>query len=174
MFAEFFTQMHWSVIMLLCISLVLLIVEAVLPGFGVCGISGIVAGIAAVVCEAVFTKSVFYVFFLILIVLVIFTLMFVIFSYALRRGPLKKTPLVESKSALPENYGKNEEFEKLIGKNGEVISACKPVGKAVIEGKQYTVSAKNGTINEGEKIRVCEIKNNTIKVELIKGGKDDE
>ena len=78
-FAEFFTQMHWSVIVLLATALIFLIVELIVPGFGVWGISGIVCGIAAVVCEAIFTKSLFDVFFMIFLVLVVFTIMFALF-----------------------------------------------------------------------------------------------
>ena len=116
-FAEFFTQMHWAVIMLLAISLVLLIIEAVIPGFGVCGISGIAAGIAAVVCEAVFTKSLFDVFFLIFIILVVFTILFIIFSHSFSKGLLKKTPLVEDGTAIPKDYGKNKKLDLLVGKD---------------------------------------------------------
>lgn len=171
-FVEFFTQMHWSVIALLAACLVLLIIEGVVPGFGFWGISGIVAGIAAVVCEAIFTKSVFNVFFLIFLILVIFTVLFVIFSHSFSKGFLKKTPLVEDKSALPENYGINQSLQQLVGKEGEVVSICKPVGKAKIDGKIYTVTSVRETIYEGEKIQVVEVENNTIRVEY-KGGENE-
>lgn len=171
-FAEFFTQMHWSVIMLLVIAMVFLIAEALIPGFGVCGITGIVSGVAAVICEAVFTKSVFDVFFLIFLILLVFTVLFIIFSHSFNKGLLKKTPLVENRSAVPENYGKSKNLDELVGKEGEVVSACKPVGKAVIEGKTYTVCAKIGKIRVGDKVKVVEIKDSSIKVERI-GGKDE-
>ncbi len=167
-FVEFFTQMHWAVIMLVCVGLVLLIIEAILPGFGVCGITGILSGIAAVVCEAIFTKSLFDVFFLIFLVLVVFTLFFVVVSLMLSKGPLKKTPLVETGTAIPEHYGKLKNLDELVGKQGEVVSACKPVGKAVIDGKTYTVHSTQGTINVGEKIKVVGIKNTTINIECLR------
>ena len=168
-FAEFFTQMHWSVIMLLVIALAFLIAEAFIPGFGVCGITGVVSGVAAVICEAIFTKSVFDVFFLIFLILIIFTVLFIIISHSFSKGLLKKTPLVENRSAVPENYGKSKNLDELIGKEGEVVSACKPVGKAIIEGKTYTVCAKIGRIGEGDKVKVVEIKDSSIKVERIGG-----
>ncbi len=168
-FAEFFTQMHWSVIMLLVVALVFLIAEAFIPGFGVCGITGVVSGIAAVICEAIFTKSLFDVFFLIFLILIVFTVLFIIFSHSFSKGLLKKTPLVENRSAVPENYGKSKNLDQLIGKVGEVVSACKPVGKAIIEGKTYTVCAKMGKIGVGDKVKVVEIKDSSIKVEIIGG-----
>lgn len=168
-FAQFFTQMHWAVIMLLVLALVLLIVEAIIPGFGICGISGIAAGVAAVICEAIFTRSLFDVFFLIFIILLVFTILFVVFSHSFSKGLLKKTPLVENGTAIPKDYGKHKKLETLVGKEGEVVSICKPVGKAKIEGKTYTVCSTRGTIYPGDKIRVVEIKDNTVKVEYIGG-----
>ncbi len=168
-FVEFFTQMHWSVITLLAAFVVLFIIEGILPGFGVCGILGTICGIAAIVCEAIFTKSLFDVFFLIFLVLLLFVILFVIFSHSFSKGLLKKTPLVENNSALPENYGKDEKLKTLIGKEGEVISQCKPVGKAKIDGTVYTVCSVKDFIYEGQKIKVVEIKDSVIRVDLIGG-----
>ena len=174
-FVEFFTQMHWSVIMLLSVALVLLIIEAVIPGFGFCGISGIVSGIAAIICEAIFTKSLFDVFFLIFLSLVVFTAIFIIFALLFNKGFLKKTPLVENNSAVPKDYGKQKNLQALVGKEGIITSICKPVGKAEIEGKAYTVTSIRGTIYEGEQVKVVEIKDNTIRVELVtkEGGENE-
>lgn len=168
-FAEFFTQMHWSVIVLLAAALIFFIVELIVPGFGVWGISGIVCGIAAVVCEAIFTKSLFDVFFMIFLVLVVFTIMFALFSFLFSRGFLKKTPLVDNETALPKDYGKDEKLQELIGKKGRITSICKPVGKAEIDGVTYTVCSKDSTIFVGDKIIVTEIKNNTIIVKFLGG-----
>lgn len=171
-FAEFFTQMHWSVIVLLAAALIFLVVELILPGFGVCGISGIVCGVAAIVCEAVFTKSVFCVFFLIFLMLLIFIILFAIFSHSLNKGILKKSPLVQNDTALPIDYGKDEKIAMLVGKEGEITSICKPVGKAEIEGKIYTVRSDSNAIYPGDRIIVTEIKDNTIIVKYL-GGKNE-
>lgn len=171
-FAEFFTQMHWSVIVLLAAALIFLIVELILPGFGVCGISGIVCGVAAIVCEAIFTKSLFCVFFLIFLMLLIFIILFAIFSYSLNKGFLKKSPLVQNDTALPMDYGKDEKIVALVGKEGKITSICKPVGKAEIDGKNYTVRSDSNTIYPGDRIIVTEIKDNTIIVKYL-GGKNE-
>ncbi len=172
-FVEFFTQMHWSVIVLLVVTIILFVIEGVVPGFGIWGIMGTIAGVAAIVCEAVFTKSVFDVFFMIFLVLVLFTILFVIFSHSFSKGLMRKTPLVEDKSALPENYGVNQSLKDLVGKEGEIVTICKPVGKAKIDGEVYTVCSVKDTIYEGEKIKVVAVENNTIKVELS-GGENNE
>ena len=172
-FVEFFTEMHWSVILLLVITIILFVIEIIIPGFGIWGIMGTITGIAAIVCEAVFTLSVFDVFFMIFLILVLFAILFVIFSHSFHKGLIKKTPLVESQTALPENYGINPNLKELVGKQGEIITLCKPVGKAKIDKSVYTVCSVKGAIYEGEKIKVVEVENNTIKVEKI-GGEQDE
>ncbi len=163
-FVEFFTQMHYAVVILLVLCIVLLIIEAVVPGFGVWGASGIVCGVGAVVCEAIFTKSLFDVFLMIFLILLLFTIIFVTFSLWLGKGGFKKTPFVETKSALPEDYKNSENLSSLVGKNGKVTSLCKPSGRAVIEGKVYPVRSIGENIAEGESIVVVEIKDNTILV----------
>lgn len=171
-FAEFFTQMHWSVIALLAAALIFLIVELIIPGFGVCGIAGIACGVASIVCEAVFTKSLFCVFFLIFLILLIFIIMFTVFSFSLRKGFLKKSPLIQNETALPLGYGKDEKLASLVGRSGEITSICKPIGKAKIDGTVYTVKSAENTINCGEKIVVAAIKDNTIIVKH-KGGENE-
>lgn len=168
-FVEFFTQMHWIVIVLLVVCSAFFIIEAVVPGFGVWGILGIMCGIAAIICEAVFTKSLFDVFLMIFLVLLVFTLVFILFSLLLSKGVLKKTPLVENSSALPEDYRNSEKLKELVGKTGKVISLCKPTGKATIDGVTYTVRSTNANIYVGEEVKVVDIKDNTILVELIGG-----
>lgn len=168
-FTEFFTQMHWAVIVLLAAALIFLIVELILPGFGVCGISGIVCGVAAVICEAIFTKSLFCVFFLIFLILLVFIILFAIFSFSLNKGFLKKTPLIENETALPSGYGKDEKILNLVGKEGKITSICKPVGKAEIDGCTYTVRSAESTIYKGEKVVVVAIKDGAIIVKYTGG-----
>lgn len=163
-FVEFFTQMHYAVIILLVLCIVLLIIEAVIPGFGIWGISGIACGVAAVVCEAIFTKSLFDVFLMIFLILLLFFIIFITFSLWLGKGGFKKTPFVETKSALPEDYKNSENLSTLVGKTGKVTSLCKPSGRAVIDGKVYPVRSIGENIAEGERIVVVEIKDNTILV----------
>lgn len=171
-FAEFFTQMHWSVIVLLAAALIFLIVELILPGFGVCGISGIVCGVAAVVCETIFTKSLFCVFFLIFLILLVFIILFAIFSFSLNKGVLKKSPLIQNETALPSGNGKDEKIMALVGKEGVITTICKPTGKAEIDGNIYTVRSADSTICPGEKVIVTQIKDNTILVKH-QGGENE-
>ena len=87
----------------------------------------------------------------------------------MRKGRLKKTPIIESGSAIPQDYGVDKEKEALVGKVGIVISECKPVGKAEFDGKVFTVISKNKNVNIGSLVVVEEIKDSLILVKELKG-----
>lgn len=173
-FVQFWTEMSWIVILMFCLAIGFAIAEGLIPGFGVCGIMSIVCTVGSLVAEGIITKSLFCVLFLLVLILVIAAVLIVIFVYSARRGLLKKTAIVESKSSLPENYGKENKKKLLIGRVGEVVSECKPVGKAEFEGETFTIISRERNIPKGSLVFVQEIKDNVVYVkELQEGGKDE-
>ena len=170
--AMFWTDNSWIVVLLLAVTFVFGVAEGLIPGFGFCGITSIICGASAIVCEAIFTKSLLYVLLMIVIMLVIFVVLFTLFVYSVRKGFLKKSPIFDESSALPENYGKSD--KKLeVGRVGVVVSECKPIGKADFEGKCYTIVSREGTIALGRLVFVEEVRDNLIFVRTLKGGKDE-
>lgn len=172
-FTLFWTEMSWIVILLFVLSIGFAIAEGLIPGFGVCGIMSVICATGALVLEGVFTKSVFAVLFLLVLYMVIGIVLFAIFVRSARKGILRKTPIIESKSSVPQNYGEDLEKKLLVGKVGVVVSECKPVGKAEFEGKTFTIISRNHNISIGKLVVVEEIKDNSIFVKEIKGGKDE-
>jgi len=168
----FWTSDSWIVVLLLVLTLAFGIAEGLIPGFGVCGITSILCGTAAIICEAIFTKSVLYVILMIVIMLVVFVILFSLFVYSVRRGMLKKTPIFDEQTALPKDYNISDKKD-LIGKVGEVVSECKPIGKADFDGKTYTIISRDNTIHIGKLVIVEEIKDDLIFVKKLKGGKDE-
>ncbi len=170
--AMFWTSNSWIVVLLLVLTFVFAVAEGLIPGFGFCGITSIICGTAAIVCEAVFTKSLLYVLLMIVIMLVVFVLIFTLFVYSVRKGFLKKSPIFDETSALPENYV--EKDRKLsVGRVGVVVSECKPIGKADFEGKCYTIVSRESTIAIGRLVFVEEVRDNLVFVRTLKGGKDE-
>ena len=172
-FAEFFTQMSWIVILLLSLAVILGVTESLTPGFGVCGTIAVILAVAALVLEGVFTGSIFAVLMILVIILIVGIILFSVFVYMAKRGPLKKTPIIESRSAIPENYGEDKEKALLVGKVGIVVSECKPVGKADFDGKIFTIISKNKNVSNGKFVVVEEIKDSFIFVRELKGGENE-
>ena len=172
-FLEFFTEMSWIVILLLGIATILGVAESLTPGFGVCGTGSVLFAVASIVLEGVFTKSLFAVLFIFVIILVLGLILFAIFVFSARKGHLKKTPIIESKSTIPEDYVKNNEKRILVGRVGVVVSECKPVGKATFDGDEFTVISKNKNLSVGKLVVVEEVRDNLIFVKELKGGDDE-
>lgn len=170
-FAEIFTgEFAWLTITLMVIGMILCIIEAIVPGFGIFGISGIIAEVCAVIVNATLCHGTpMQVFILILLITLVTLLIFLIFVRSARFGLLGKTPIVENKTAIPENYGEKDETElkKLIGKDGITITECKPIGKIRIGGDIYEVSAKDTMILKDEVVKIVAVEDNTIYVSKI-------
>ena len=170
-FVSIFTgEFAWLTITLMAVGLILCIVEATIPGFGVCGITGIVCEIASVVIHATLCKgSPLQILILILLITLVTLLIFLLFVRSARFGMLGKTPIIQNKTAIPENYGKEaqEELKKLLGKEGIIVSECRPVGKMRINENIFEVSAKDALIEKGEVAKVVAVEDAIVYVNKI-------
>lgn len=167
-FSKLFTDMSWIVILLLCLGVVLCIIEAIVPGFGVFGILGMLCEVAGVVCHAIFSGSVAQVFFLILIILLITCLLFLIFIKSAKSGLLAKTAIVDNTTSIPKDYKSktDEQLQQLIGKEGLTLTDCRPLGKIRIGQETYEAQA-NSIIAKGELIKVISIVDAKIIIDKI-------
>ncbi len=171
-FVEFWTTMPWFVIVLVILAWGFAIGEALIPGFGVCGILSGLCAVGSLIAEGVVTRSLFNLLMLFVLLAILLVISFIIFVYSSKKGVLRKTPIVDQNTALPQNYGKNEELLK-IGSVGKLVSSCKPVGKADFEGELFTVVSKTKNINKDKLVVVKEIKDNQIFVIELTGGENE-
>lgn len=172
-FVEFWTEMSWIVILLFCLTIGFAIAEGLIPGFGVCGCMSIMCGTATLVLEGVFTRSLIYVLMMLVLFIIVALILFTVLVASARKGMLKKTPIIETKTAVPVDYGAKDEVKLLVGRVGQVISECKPVGKADFEGKTFTIISREGNISAGKLVFVEEIKDNLVFVKKLKGGENE-
>lgn len=162
-FIEIFTLMHWIPATLLIVGAVFMIVEMFVPGFGFFGITGIISMIAGVVVRICQGLNVTQSLTLILIILGFFVVVFLILVYGAQYGFLGKTGLFERRSTLSKDFNEiSRELKKLVGKNGKTISKLDLAGQAKIKGKIYDVVSMSSYIEPRTKIKVVEIRDNTI------------
>ena len=168
-FVNLFTNMHWVVVLLLLLGMVFCVIEAIVPGFGVFGILGILCELGGIVVHAVLSGSVAQVFFLILLIALIIGLLFLLFIHSAKYGLLAKSALVENKPSIPTDYKERaeKELEKLIGQEGLTLTECKPVGKIRIGQSTYEAQSKNLIIQKGEVIKVVAIEDARIMIDKI-------
>lgn len=166
-FVQIFSQMGVVSIVTLIAGIVLLFTEMFMPGFGICGILGIISMVVGVVFRIVDGASFFQAAVLIAFLIVIIVIVFFVVIRSADKGIISKTPLVQSKTAIPQDYGKKDNID-LLDKEGVVTTQCKPVGKALIDGETYDVMAKDGFLIKGVKVKVVEVLGDEIYVEKLK------
>ena len=168
-FGLLFSNMEWYVIVCLVVGVVLLAIEAIQPGFGVFGISGIVLLVLGVVLRAVFHKAddnvLMQAFQFIMLDVIIVALGVVVLIVVQKAGLLKKTPFFLNGTAVDEKYSDGtKNYADLVGKEGVSVTVLRPSGKAEIEGDVYDVESVNFLIEKGEKIVVTATEGGVIKV----------
>ena len=169
-FVQIFTgPLSWLTITLIGLGIVFCIVEAVIPGFGIFGILGIMCEVGAVVTNAIVSGDPIQLLILFFLVTLITLLIFLLFVRSARFGVLGKTPFVENRASISENYGKEQakKLSELVGKEGITTTECRPIGKVRINQEVYEVRSKNSMIKKGEVVRVVEIEDAMIVVDKL-------
>lgn len=149
-------------IILVLLATVLLTVEvALIPGFGVAGVLGVLSMLA----------SVFYAFFVVgdvagWITIIVSGLICVsLFLWALYGKSLDRLAL---KKNIDSNV-KGDELDKIkVGDRGVAKTRLALIGEANINGEVVEVKSEMGFINENEEVVVIRISGGTIYVEKVK------
>ncbi len=164
-----FNTMQWYIYVPLIIGVVLLVIDVLLSGFGVFGISGFASIIGAIVAQGVLYQSIAQVLFLISITILAVLLIFLIFLRSARFGIIGKSPFVQNKTAVPVDYdSKNKnELKWLIGQRGVVITPLRPSGKFMVDDKVFEGITAGEPIDKDEIIKVVDVEGTKIKVEKV-------
>lgn len=164
---EIFTHMHVVGVIFLVIAMVLFILELVLAGFGACGIAScfcfIVAFVVRFIQGATTLQAI--VMIVVMVVAVVSVAMFTIKSK--REGTFYNS-LINKDTSIPEDYSDPEGvYGYLVGQEGELLTQCKPVGKARIDDATYVVYATSGYITRGATVKVTSVEGDNIFVERV-------
>lgn len=162
-FALLFTEMPIASWVTLAVGFALLMTEFFIPGFGVCGIMGFVSLTASVVIRAAYGGRFVQITIMVAILLAICAVGFGLMIVSSKKGFISKTPIVQQGTAVPTDYSemKTEEIE-LLGKKGTLITAAKPIGKAMIEDRGIEVWAREGFLVKGTEVVVVEVSTEKI------------
>ena len=149
-------------------GLLLCMVEIIVPGFGVFGILGTIFTLGGMIVRIVLGASWVQIACMVLLeiaVIIVTILLVVLFA---KIGILGKTQVVQNKTAVPVNYEMpTREQKKLIGKVGFAETVFKTSGKFKLNDVVYDAVSNGEYIEKGSKVKVVEIKNNTIIVKKM-------
>ena len=147
------------------LGIAFLIGELFLPGFGVCGICGVLCLIA--VCVIQFMTAAPLVATLVTIVLgLVLLTMIIFFMRSMKNGLLFRSPIVlkdriEAEAVKPSSGS----LEHLIGMTGKALTPLRPSGVALIEGKRYSVETQATFVERDSEITVLAVDGNKITVQ---------
>lgn len=139
-------------IILIIIGIVLLIIEAFIPGFGVAGGLGIASVVGGIILVAN-TPAEGIMMFLIMLVL-LSAMMYFLMKYVSKQ-PFRRSDIVKEGSTALKYY---------LNKEGVAVTHLRPAGSAEIDGVKLNVTAVDNFIDKGKKIKVVEIVDNAIVV----------
>jgi len=150
-------------IILIVVGILAILLELMMPGFDsfISGVVGIVALVASSVLAVLFVSGGWFVVAFNLLIIAAATLIFLIY---VRRKQLHGRIILSD--ALAEDTLQVNLYD-LVGKEGTAVSFLRPYGEADFDGVRVEVSSGGSMIERGAKIRVIEIKSNSVIVGAI-------
>ena len=142
-------------IVLLVIGMILITVEMIIPGFGAAGVSGVVALIAGLVIGSNDLPGAMFSLLIVVILLAIIAVL--IFKSAIR-GKLSRSPVVLNTAIESGSTDLlDEDHQSLVGKTGRTVTALRPSGIAVIDGRRMDVVSDNEFIDRDRNVQVVSV-----------------
>jgi membrane-bound serine protease (ClpP class) len=144
------------VITFISIGFILLLIELLTPGFGVSGISGIVLLIIG--CYSAVKMNLLWGIFTSLASLFII----IGFFKLLGKSFIWKNIRLDEQLSKEKGFISAEDLSQLLNKSGTTLSALRPSGIAIIEGKRVDVSAESLFIDKDKRIKVIRVEGNKV------------
>lgn len=150
------------------VGIVLLVLEAFVPGFGLPGISGIVLEVITIVLAWVNHGPVA----ALGVTIIVLSLIAIAISVSLRsatNGRLSRSKLIlKEKESNEAGYRSSEDMNVFLGKEGETTTVLRPTGMAEFDGVKLNVVSDGEFVPEGTKVRIALVEGNRIVVRSIR------
>ncbi len=155
----------YEVVALFLVGLILLLVEAFLPNFGIVGGVGILAVAAAVVLSAADTGAG-----LTMLLLAIFLsgVVIAISFRTLRKRGIFQHIILSYREDRSLGYVGPRDYKALLGKRGTTVTPLRPAGTAVIEDYRMDVVSDGGFIPSGHEVEVTQVEGMRLVVKAVK------
>lgn len=136
-------------------------IEVLLPGFGIFGISGSIALILSFTLTSM--KYGFSAFLIQLIVSIVFI------AFLIHIAKSKKEKLILHDTLTSKDFDETT-LQGLEGKQGVTVTTLQPYGTIEVEEKQIDVFSNEGYIEKNTVVQIMQIKGKTVIVKKSKGG----
>ncbi len=156
----------WSLLtaFLYLMGLLLLLAEALMPGFGFAGISGIIL----VFVSIVMISSNFYQTVFLLVGTIIMAALLIVALYKLGYGKrFVKSMILKDEQKNEEGYVSSSGYEKYLGMRGTVITPLRSSGAVLIEGERVDALSEAEFIDKGIEVEVIKVEGSRVVVKKV-------
>lgn len=162
-FIEFINGFSMPAAICLAVGLVLMLIEMFTPGFGISGLAGLIALLAAIVLSGnTFAERLW----MTVIILAMLGLMLLIFMHSATKGKLSRSQIILNDSIDAEaRYISPDDLEYYVGREGRAMTILRPSGIADFDGVRLDVITEGDFIPAGSHIRVNRIDRLNLVVE---------
>jgi len=151
-------------IILLVIGILLLLVEvAIIPGFGVAGIFGLILLAAGTVAIWAMFGATLGAASLVLSLIIAIVIVWLFFKSRASRRLIREEKVIGDSSQVPS-------LTHLVGRRGVVVKPLRPSGIAEVDGDPYDVVSEGQFIDQGAAVTVIRISTNSLVVEETEEG----
>lgn len=156
----------WSLLtaFLYVAGLILLLLEGLMPGFGVAGISGVVL----VLVSVVLITSSFYQAVLMLVGTIVIAVALVFALYKLGYGKRYiKSMILSTEQKNEEGYVSTKGNERYLGMHGTVVTPLRSAGTVLVDGKRIDAVSEAEFIDKDVEVEVIKIEGSRIVVKKV-------
>lgn len=143
-------------------GLVLLLIEFVVPGFGIFGVSGMVC----------LTVGGFYVLggnaWAVLVLLAVLVLVITLLCVYLPKESKYNPFVLWTRQKNSEGYTGGKNWSMLVGKRGTSLTTLRPAGTILVDGKRLDVSSQGDYIEKSAPVIIVRVEGSKIFVEQTK------
>lgn len=148
-------------------GLLLLIVEAFMPGFGIAGGTGLVLLIIGIITTA---RNPTEALVMVIILILIIGIMVAITLRSAKKGLIAKRLILHSAARHEEGFSTSEDTTGLIGRTGITLTVLRPSGSAEFDDDRMDVVSEGVYIDKGTKVRIIRTEGRRIVVEPVASG----
>ena len=157
--AELLSSISMLSVALFVVGIVLMVIEMYMPGFGVCGILGIICLAADVFVTA---KSIEQGLILAAFIFIILIILFIIFAVLASHGRLPGKLVLRQSTDRSSGFSSAKDMSCLVGASGVTITPLRPAGNAEFNGVRLDVVSQGDYIESGVPVEVIETSGNRI------------
>lgn len=164
-FSLWASGLNLGAIILLVLGVILVIIEMLIPGFGIAGVSGGAACIAGLIIGSDTFEAALFTFGIIVVILLLAAIVIFKFIFGNSKKPSK---LILNEAISRDELDSQNNYSSLIGKAGIALTPLRPSGIAMIDGRKIDVLASGEFIARGEAITAVSVEGSKVTVEKAK------